>query len=105
IEVRLRIRCKNRRPRAIMIGVLSSLVEVGSLIRRCFALAKPAESVIHADQDSGSFRVGVEETTPNRTGKGEYSYIVRADVHVVSFQKRRPAPREHPFNAATGRPA
>src|SRR5262245_40332398 len=31
--------------------------------------------------------------------------IVIAEVHVVAFQKRRPAPREHPFNATTGRPA
>jgi hypothetical protein len=31
--------------------------------------------------------------------------IVVAEVHEVAFQKRRPTPREHPFNATTSRPA
>src|SRR5262245_22996746 len=71
---------------------------------RCLALAKPVESVIHADQDSGRFRMGVEVTNTIKTVRVEYSMIVRAEVHVVAFQKRRPAPRKHPFNATTGRP-
>src|SRR5262245_41422625 len=70
----------------------------------------PTESVVHAHQDSGRFRMGAEGATrgdptgPSKTG-AEYSMAVVAEVHVVAFQKRRPAPREHPFNATTGRPA
>ena len=61
--------------------------------------------IIHADQDSDRFCVGGEGTT-SRTGNGvDYTMIVRAEVHVVAFQKCRPAPREHPFNTTTGRPA
>src|SRR5262249_28114238 len=71
---------------------------------RCLTLAKPAESVIHADQDSGRFRMGVEVTNTIKTVRVEYSMIVRAEVHIVAFQERRPAPHEHPFNATTGRP-
>src|SRR5262245_42580278 len=71
----------------------------------------PTESVVHANQDSGRFHVGVEVATNNPTVINndtpgvEYRMIVGAEVHVVAFQKRRPAPREHPFNATTGRPA
>src|SRR5262245_16211754 len=66
----------------------------------------PTESVVHANQHSGRLRVGVEGTTSNRTAnRAEYNMVVIAEVHVVAFQKRRPAPREHPFNATTGRPA
>ena len=75
------------------------LQTVFCLIRR-FA---PPESVIHADQGSSRGRLGAEGTS--RTGnRGEYSLIVRAEVHVVAFQKRRPARREHPLNATAGRP-
>src|SRR5262245_6709264 len=71
----------------------------------CFA---PIEPVVQADQDRGCFRVGAEDTT-SKTGRTNtdagYSMGVVAEVHVVAFQKRRPAAREHPFNATTGRPA
>src|SRR6476646_5385342 len=70
------------------------------LIRR-FA---PPESVVHADQGSSRGRLGAEGTTSRTGNRGEYSLIVRAEVHVVAFQKRRPARREHPLNATAGRP-
>src|SRR5262245_56505271 len=69
----------------------------------------PIESVVHADQDSGRCHMRVESTTNNPTiinlAGAEYRVIVIAEVHVVAFQKHRPAPGEHPFNATTGRPA
>ena len=92
-----------KRPRAEL-GVLSVLVEAGSLVR-CLA---PIESVVHADQDSGRGRFGTEGTTSgtDRDGRGgDYIAIGRAEVHVVAFQKCRPMRREHPFNATTNRPA
>src|SRR5262249_40840777 len=49
--------------------------------------------------------MGVEVTNTIKTVRVEYSMIVVAEVHVVAFEKRRPAPREHPLNATTGRPA
>src|SRR5262245_6641402 len=64
----------------------------------------PPESVIHADQGSSRGRLGAEGTTSRTGNRGEYSLIVRAEVHVVAFQKRRPARREHPLNATAGRP-
>src|SRR5262249_43237912 len=70
------------------------------LIRR-FA---PPESVVHADQGSSRGRFGAEGTTTRTGHRGDYSLIDRAEVHVVAFQKRRPARREHPFNATAGRP-
>ena len=91
-----------KRPRA-WLGVLSVLVEAGSLVR-CLA---PIEFVVHADQDSGRGRFGTEATTngTDRTDRGDYIAIGRAEVHVVAFQKCRPMRREHPFNATTNRPA
>src|SRR5437899_1394649 len=61
----------------------------------------PIEPVVHADQNSGCFCVGVEETTSHTDSGAEHIMIVRAEVHVVAFQKRRPVRREHPFNATT----
>ena len=55
-----------KRPRAEL-GVLLVLVEAGCLLVRCLA---PIESVVHADQDSGRGRFGVEATagvTANKT--------------------------------------
>jgi hypothetical protein len=71
---------------------------------RCIRCLAPPPSVVHADQGSARLRVGVEETTPNRTGTAKYSMIVLSEVHPVAFQKHRPAPREHPFSANTGSP-
>ena len=72
-----------------MLGALSVLVEAGSLVIRCLALAKPAESVIHADQDRGRARLATK-ITAEITGTGsEYSSVIpRADVHPIAFQKR-----------------
>ena len=67
----------------------------------------PIESVVHADQDSGRGRLGTEGTTSgtDRDERGDHIVIVRAEVHVVAFQKCRPVRCEHPFNASTGPPA
>ena len=64
----------------------------------------PSESVVHADQGSGRGRFGAEGTTSRTGNRGDYSMIVRVEIHVVALQKRRPARREHPFNATAGRP-
>jgi len=67
----------------------------------------PIESVVQTDQDSGCGRFRADAATGG-TDSSEgvvYIAIVRAEVHVVGFQKRRPAWCEHPFNAATNRPA
>ena len=63
------------------------------------------ESVVHADQDSGLGCFGVQGTAGRTGNRGEYSPTVRAEVHVITFEKCRPARREHPFNATTDRPA
>src|SRR4029077_14017387 len=91
-----------KRPR-VELGVLSVLVEAGSLVR-CLA---QIESVIHADQDTGRGRFVTKATTKltDRADRGDYIAIGRAEVHVVAFQKCRPVRREHPFNATTNRPA
>src|SRR5262245_29678083 len=65
-------------------------------------------SPVHADQDTGRGRLGAEGTaacTDTKGGGGGYKAIMVAEVIVVAFQERRPAPREHPFNATTGGPA
>ena len=75
------------------------------LIPRRFAAPSP----VHADQDSGRGRSGAEGTAEVTATSTEavrkYGPILVAEVVVITFQKRRPAPREHPFNATTGRPA
>jgi hypothetical protein len=63
------------------------------------------ESVVHADQGSGLGCFGAPGTAGRTGNRGECSPTVRAEVHVITFQKRRPARREHPFNATTDRPA
>jgi|SRR6185369_15433119 hypothetical protein len=46
-----------------------------------------AESVVHADQDSGRSRLGIERT-PNRTNNGiEHNVILVAEVHEVAFEE------------------
>src|SRR5215813_1532534 len=89
---------KKDRPKAVP---LEEVVSDWSLVRRF----SPIELVVHADQDSGRFRVCGEGTTSRTGNRGEYRVIVVAEIHVVAFQKSRPVRREHPFNAATGRPA
>ena len=74
-----------------------------------------APSPVHADQDSGRGRSGVEgtaEVTANKTARcvgkevvRKYGPIFVAEVVVITFQKRRPLRREPPFNATTNRPA
>jgi len=49
--------------------------------------------------------VRVEGTTSRADTRAECEMIIVAQVHVVALEEGRPAPREHPFNAATGRPA
>jgi hypothetical protein len=74
-----------KRPRA-QLGVCRFSLREGGLVR-CLA---PIESVVHADQDSGRGRFGVEGTTSgtDRDGRGgDYIAIGRAEVHVVAFQK------------------
>jgi hypothetical protein len=108
-EVGRRRRSENQRPRRRCSGPCLLLVETRSLIIRCLALAEPAESVVHADQDSGRGRFGVEataEVTATRTEVGrKYGPIAVAEVVVITFKKRRPLWREPPFKARTNRPA
>jgi hypothetical protein len=66
-------------------------------------------SPVHADQDSGRGRFGVEATAEvTATGTEavrKYGPIFVAEIVVITFQKRRPLRREPPFNATTSRPA
>jgi hypothetical protein len=83
-----------KRPRAEL-GVFGSSGGGSVLVRRF----SPIESVVHADQDSGRGRFGTEGTTGGTDSdeRGDYIAIVRAEVHVVAFQKC--------FNAGTCCPA
>jgi hypothetical protein len=67
-------------------------------------------SPIHADQDSGRGRFGVEgavevDDFTLKAVEVVPGPIVVAEVVVITFQKRRPLRREPPFNATTNRPA
>ena len=58
-----------KRPRAEL-GVFSILIEGGSVLVRRFS---PIKSVVHADQDSGRRRFGIEATTKltDRADRGD----------------------------------
>ena len=88
-----------KRPRAGL-GVLAVLVEGGRVSVRPFS---PIKSVIQANQNSSLGRFGVEGADDAATCRVQCP-ISRAEVHVISFQKRRPLRGEHPFDAAADRP-
>jgi len=62
------------------------------------------EPVVHADEDGARGPFGAVGTASHTGAGSKYGPTAAAEVHVVAFQKRRPARREHPLNATAGRP-
>ena len=56
-----------------------------SVLIRC--LAKASDLVVHADQNSGLGRFGVEGADRAGNYSGVYCPIARAEVHVVAFKE------------------
>src|ERR1022692_1857099 len=63
--------------------------------------------VVHTDQDITLGRFGGDGVDGCAGADDGHAHAarVRAEVHVITFQKRRPVRCEHPFNATTDRPA
>src|SRR3974377_1139245 len=61
-----------------------------------------SESVVDTKQDSCLGRFGANRVD-NATG-ASHAARGRAEVHVITFQKRRQMRREHPFTAHSNRP-
>src|SRR5450830_737366 len=61
--------------------------------------------VVHTDQDITLGRFGGNGVYNRRVHTSSHAARVRAEVHVITFQKRRPVRCEHPFDATTNRPA
>lgn len=65
-------------PELMMHGALVALIEAGKSTRS-------PESVIHANQNSGRGRFGVESTASRTGNGGEYGPVMRTEVHVITL--------------------
>ena len=96
-----RRRHREQKPRAISPGlqILARSIRLG--------VYRLEETIVHTNQDIALGRFGADGTA-GRTESGSWgddSPRLRAKVHVITFEKRRPVRCEHPLNAATNRPA